>query len=84
MMVRTAYHTNLMSEQTQLDFLQAAKDALNVTWDELAEAAGIAPRALKTYRMPPTSNDYRSMPSLARDAISRLLKDRLGARYRGA
>ena len=42
---------------TQKDYLQATKKALGAkTWDALAEMAGVAPRALKTYRMP--DNDY--------------------------
>lgn len=64
-----------MTELTQLQFLQSAKDTLGVTWDALAQAAGIKPRALKTYRMPPSSKDYRTMPSLARAALSRLVQD---------
>jgi hypothetical protein len=64
-----------MNEQTQQEFLLAVKSELGLEWDDLAERAGIKPRALKTYRMPPTSKDFRSMPSLARDAIERLLKD---------
>lgn len=64
-----------MTEQTQIEFLQSAKEALSVTWDGLAEQAGINPRALKTYRMPESSKDHRAMPSLAKDAIQRLLTD---------
>jgi transcriptional regulator with XRE-family HTH domain len=60
-------------ERPQQEFLQAAKTALGLTWDELAEQAGIAPRALKNYRMPDDSQNHRSMPSLARRAIQQLL-----------
>jgi predicted PP-loop superfamily ATPase len=74
-MVRTAYSRLDMSDQTQLELLQSTKEVLNVTWDELAERAGINPRALKTYRMPLTSKDYRPMPFLARSAIQRLLNE---------
>jgi hypothetical protein len=62
-----------MSNTTQQEYLKSAKDALGVTWDELAELSGINPRALKTYRMPDTSQDYRQLPSLARAAIDRLV-----------
>ena len=48
-------------EQPQQEFLQAAKASLGLTWDELAEQAGIAPRALKNYRMPDDSQNHRSM-----------------------
>lgn len=58
-----------MTEQTQLEFLRAAKAEVGVTWDELATLADINPRALKTYRMPTNSADYRGMPKLARNAI---------------
>lgn len=44
-----------------------------MTWDELATASGINPRALKTYRMPDTSKDFRPLPDLARAAVARLL-----------
>lgn len=60
-------------DQRQQDFLQAAKDTLGLTWDELAEQAGIVPRALKNYRMPDDSQNHRSMPSLARRAIQQLI-----------
>ena len=60
-------------EQGQQEFLQAAKAALDLTWDELAEQSGIAPRALKNYRMPDESQNHRSMPALARRAIQQLL-----------
>lgn len=60
-------------EQSQQDFLQAAKAALGLTWDALAGQAGIAPRALKNYRMPDGSQNHRSMPSLAWRAVQQLL-----------
>lgn len=63
-----------MNEQTQLEFLQAAKAELHVTWDELAALAEISPRALKTYRLPPASAGYRGMPKLAQNAIARVLE----------
>lgn len=65
-----------MSNTTQQEYLKAAKDALGVTWDELAELSGINPRALKTYRMPDTSKDFRQLPALARAAIDRLVSRR--------
>jgi hypothetical protein len=63
-----------MTEQTQLEFLQAAKAELSVTWDELAVLADISPRALKTYRLPPASTEYRGMPKLAHNAIAGVLE----------
>ncbi|MGH8807999.1 MAG: hypothetical protein ACREX0_08990 [Noviherbaspirillum sp.] len=74
--VRFAYLNYQMPELSQQDFLKDAKERLGLTWDDLAEQAGIAPRALKTYRMPPTSNDFRELPRLAKAAIVRLLEDR--------
>lgn len=71
---RRVSHRKPMSKFSQQDFLKAAKAQLGLTWDELAEASGINPRALKTYRMPITSQDYRPMPDLARAAVSRLLE----------
>jgi hypothetical protein len=67
-----------MSEQAQGQqaFLQAAKDSLGMTWDELAVAAGIIPRTFKNYRLPDDSKNHRAMPSLARDAVQRLVDDR--------
>ena len=60
----------------QKDYLKAAKTTLGAkTWDELAEMAGVAPRALKTYRMPEDSKDYRSMPGPVRKVIEMLLDD---------
>ncbi|PNE59799.1 hypothetical protein A8H39_01235 [Paraburkholderia fungorum] len=73
-----------MSDTTQQDFLKDAKAQLGLTWDELAVASGINPRALKTYRMPDESKDYRALPDLARAAIVRLLEDRRGRRTKRA
>jgi len=64
-----------MKEQSQQEYLKAAKAVLSVEWDELAVMAGIKPRALKTYRMPDSSNDHRALPDLARRAIDGLLAD---------
>lgn len=64
-----------MTEQSQQEYLKAAKATLSVEWDELAKMAGIKPRALKTYRMPDSSNDHRALPDLARRAIDGLLAD---------
>jgi hypothetical protein len=64
----------IMIEQTQLEFLQEAKAELAVTWDALAALADIAPRALKTYRLPTTSPGYRGMPKLAHNAIVGVLE----------
>ena len=64
-----------MSEQSQQDYLKAAKATLGVEWDTFSEMAGIKPRAFKTYRMPDGSKDHRALPSLARAAIDRLLSD---------
>lgn len=61
-------------EPTQQDFLRAAKAELGLTWDKLAEEAGIEPRALKTYRMPAESNERRPLPSVARRAIELLVQ----------
>ena len=62
-----------MDEQSQQDYLKAAKATLGVEWDAFATMAGIKPRAFKTYRMPDSSKDRRALPDLARDAIDRLL-----------
>lgn len=58
---------------SQQSFLRAAKAELGMTWDALAVAAGIEPRALKNYRMPDGSQNHRGMPNLARRAIGHLL-----------
>jgi hypothetical protein len=61
--------------ESQQSFLHAAKSELGLTWDALAEAAGIEPRALKNYRMPDESQNHRGMPKLARRAIEQLLTE---------
>ena len=58
---------------SQQSFLHSAKTGLGMTWDALAVAAGIEPRALKNYRMPDGSQNHRGMPNLARRAIDQLL-----------
>lgn len=62
-----------MTDQTQQEYLKAAKETLGVGWDSLADMAGIKPRALKTYRMPDSSKNHRALPDLARRAIDGLL-----------
>jgi len=66
----------------QQEFLKAAKAELSVEWDVLADMAGIKPRALKTYRMPSDSSNFRAMPALAKAAIERLLLDHRKRRKR--
>lgn len=62
-----------MTKQSQQDYLRTAKEALGLNWDTFAEKAGIKPRAFKTYRMPDSSKDHRTLPDLARRAIDGLL-----------
>ena len=66
---------NVEQVENQQSFLHAAKAELGMTWDALAVAAGIAPRALKNYRMPDGSQNHRGMPKLARRAIEQLLTE---------
>ncbi|HKT66574.1 MAG TPA: hypothetical protein VJR91_23635 [Burkholderia sp.] len=73
-----------MPDPTQQEFLRDAKDRLGVTWDALAIASGISPRAMKTYRMPDTSKDHRALPALARAAIVRLIEDQKEPRTKRA
>lgn len=61
---------------TQQEFLKKAKAKLGLTWDAMADQSGISRRALKTYRMPETSMDYRPLPPLARRAIEALLSSK--------
>lgn len=65
-------------QASQKRFLNETKRALmaresGLTWDRLAERVGIEPRALKTYRMPENSRDYRTMPKVVRSAIEALV-----------
>jgi hypothetical protein len=61
----------------QKEYLNRAKKEFieltgkKVTWDEFARTCGIAPRALKTYRMPSSSSDFHVMSNFIRDAIER-------------
>lgn len=63
---------------SQQEYLRSAKATLGVSWDGLARLAGINPRALKTYRLPDTSRDFRHLPSLARQAIDALVSAQHG------
>jgi hypothetical protein len=58
---------------SQQEFLHEAKAELGLTWDQLAEQCGIAPRAMKNYRMPDASQNHREMPVLAWRAVSALV-----------
>jgi hypothetical protein len=63
-----------MTEKTQQDFLKDGKAELGLTWDQFADMVGIERRALKTYRMPCESKDYRTMNKFVFDAIARVLQ----------
>jgi len=62
-----------MTDQTQQELLQEVKAELGITWDELAEEAGIEPRTLKSYRLPSTSKGFRGMDKFVLDAVKKLL-----------
>lgn len=67
----------------QKSFLAAAKAALaqpgkKLTWDQFAVKVGVEPRAMKTYRMPADSSDYRTMPKLLIEKIEALVQDASG------
>jgi hypothetical protein len=84
---RSAYHCiellNMLVREnidSQKSFLTAAKTALarkgeRLTWDQFAQRLGVEPRALKTYRVPSESSDYRTMPKLLVEKIEALLRD---------
>src|ERR1700761_1231728 len=59
---------------SQQEFLRRAKEQLDLGWDQLAVLTCIAPRALKSYRMPDGSKDHRSMPPLAWRAVEEATK----------
>jgi hypothetical protein len=64
----------------QKSFLSAAKaalshDAKRLTWEQFAARVGVEPRALKTYRMPAESSDYRTMPKLLVEKIEALVRE---------
>lgn len=61
--------------ESQQSFLHGAKATLGLTWDALADAAGIEPRAFKNYRMPDDSTNHRRMPKLAWRSIEYLLAE---------
>lgn len=63
----------MVTQETQQQFLHQAKAILGVTWNELAAHAEIAPRALKTYRMPLESQDFRAMPQRVREVVAALV-----------
>lgn len=69
--------TNLSDQKT---FLATAKSALaprgkKLTWDQFAARLGVEPRAMKTYRMPADSSDYRTMPKLLVEKIEALVRE---------
>ena len=66
----------------QKSYLAAAKHALGksvsrLTWEQFAVLVGVEPRAMKTYRMPAQSRDYRTMPKLLIEKIESLLNPAL-------
>lgn len=73
-------NTKSKSGDAQKDWLLKARAQIahhmpkaTLSWDRFAELAGIESRALKTYRMPESSLDYRTMPANARAAVEALL-----------
>lgn len=69
------WYTMTPPRHSQQELLYAAKAELGLDWDSLALRAGIKPRALKSYRLPPSSNGARAMPDLARAAIEDMLRN---------
>ena len=61
----------MIIEFSQQDLLFALKNALGVTWVEVAARTGIAPRTLKSYRLPDSSNGYRGMDRFVRSAVEK-------------
>lgn len=64
----------------QKAFLASAKASLSrrgqrLTWDQFAIRLGVEPRAMKTYRMPQNSSDFRTMPKLLVEKIEALVRD---------
>jgi len=64
----------MSTTKSQQAYLRAAKKELGLDWDSLAVRAGIAPRAMKNYRLPDASPGRRALPALARAAIEALLE----------
>lgn len=62
-----------MEDETQQQFLEAAKAELGITWDAFADLAGINPRTFKAYRMPSDSQGHRAMSKFVLDAVVKVL-----------
>lgn len=73
----TLYLAEDISKVDQSDLLNEIKGlSITMTWDELSEALKIKKRALKNYRMPESSSNYRLINNrILRDLI--FLKDKL-------
>src|SRR5664279_5166979 len=56
-------------QTTQQEYLRAIKEESGLDWDTFAVRVGIAPRAMKAYRLPESSTGHRTLPDLARAAI---------------
>lgn len=72
-----------LSVDSQKSWLSSVKRGLSkgnpgLTWDSFAKLVGVDPRAFKTYRMPESSADYRSMPNTTRAVIEKLIADATG------
>lgn len=64
-----------MTERSQQNLLQDLKIALGGTWDQVADQTQIAARALKSYRLPPSSKGYRGMDKFVRKAVEDALSE---------
>ena len=56
-------------QNSQQEYLRAIKEQSGLDWDTFAVRSGIAPRAMKAYRLPESSPGHRTLPALARAAI---------------
>ena len=61
-------------------FLRSAMTTLKLSWDELADAAGINRFTFQNYLRSEGTKSYRGLPPLARSAIDRLVRDRRARR----
>lgn len=66
-----------MAERSQQELLQDVKNALGgkSTWDDVAARTEISVRALKSYRLPPSSRGHRGMDKFTKKAVLDVLAE---------
>ena len=71
--------TKAAKQQTQQDAIRQAREALDLTTEELADQMEVSLSTMRAWLMPATSKAHRKMPKMARSVLARMVKEHRAA-----